>query len=110
MMSKRREARRQYAAGTLLGDILGANLDHRAELQAVRDWVRRAVTSAKRRDLADDDARDGLFGRRSRAGIGCPARDRVSRAGSCSRVEPPRRSSRRLKRLDVRRHVLRIIT
>jgi hypothetical protein len=50
-------------AGALLGDILDANLDKRAELEAVCDWVRRAVRSAKLRDSLDDDGRGALFGR-----------------------------------------------
>ncbi len=31
-------------AGALLGDILDANVDQRAELVALRDWVRRAIS------------------------------------------------------------------
>jgi hypothetical protein len=50
-------------AGALLSDILDANLDQRAERKAVRDWVRRALRSAKRRDSLDDDRRNALFGR-----------------------------------------------
>jgi hypothetical protein len=50
-------------ARALLGDILGANLDQRAELEALRDWVRRALRSAALRDSLDDDRRDALFGR-----------------------------------------------
>ena len=44
----------------LLGAILDANLDQRIELAALRDWVRRALRSAKRRDSLEDDRRDAL--------------------------------------------------
>jgi hypothetical protein len=48
--------------GALLGDILDANLHQRAELEAVRDWVRRASRAAKHRDAASADGRDPSFG------------------------------------------------
>jgi hypothetical protein len=50
-------------AGALLGDILDANLDQRAKLEALRDWVRRALRSAALRDSLDDAGRDASFGR-----------------------------------------------
>jgi hypothetical protein len=50
-------------ASALLGDILDASLDQRAKLEAVRDWVRRALRSAKLRDSLDDDRCGALFGR-----------------------------------------------
>jgi hypothetical protein len=47
---------------TLLGDILGANLDEPAEREALRDWVRRALRPALRAS-PDHDGRNALFGR-----------------------------------------------
>jgi hypothetical protein len=50
-------------AGALLRDILDANLDQRAEVEAVRYWVRRALRSAALRDSLDDSRRHASFGR-----------------------------------------------
>ena len=41
-------------ASMLLGDILDANLDERAERAALRDWLRRALRSAKLRAWVAD--------------------------------------------------------
>ncbi|MFN2563852.1 MAG: hypothetical protein ABR499_02415 [Gemmatimonadaceae bacterium] len=62
------------SARALLGDILNANLDQPAELDALRDWVRHALRFGKRRDSARGDRRDALFGRLSRARIDYRAR------------------------------------
>jgi hypothetical protein len=68
MTNKRGEARGQRAlGGALLGDILDANLDHRAELQAVREWVRHALAPPTRRAAAGDDGPGALLGWRPRA-------------------------------------------
>jgi hypothetical protein len=75
-------------AGALLGEILDADLDQRAELEALRDWVRRAVRSAKLRDALDDAARGALSGR-PLAGT-----TRVSRLKHTRKLRPWRRSSR----------------
>jgi hypothetical protein len=70
MTNKRGDARRQHAAaGRLLGDILNAKLDHRAELQALRDWVRHALAPTTLRYTAGDDGPGALFGWRLRARI-----------------------------------------
>jgi hypothetical protein len=50
-------------ARALLGDILDANLDASAKREALRDWVRRALRSAKRRDSLDETRGDASFGR-----------------------------------------------
>lgn len=55
--------------GALLGEILDADLDRRAALEALRDWVRRALRSATLRDSVGDARRDALFGRRARARV-----------------------------------------
>jgi hypothetical protein len=47
-----------------------ANLDRRASLETLHDWVRRALSSARRRDLVEGAAQTALSGRRSRARIG----------------------------------------
>jgi hypothetical protein len=61
-------------AGALLRDILDENLERRAALEALLDWVRRALRSAKRRDSLDDNGRDALFGPRARTRIDYRAR------------------------------------
>jgi hypothetical protein len=48
-------------ARPLLGDILDASLDRRAELEAVRAWVRHALRYAKLRDALSDNERHALL-------------------------------------------------
>jgi hypothetical protein len=61
-------------AGALLGDILDADLDRRAGLDALRDWVRRALRSAKLRDSVSDAKPGALLRRRARVRIDYRAR------------------------------------
>jgi hypothetical protein len=44
--------------GALLSTILDANLSERAEREALRDWVRRALSSPKQRGLPANAERD----------------------------------------------------
>ena len=69
MTNKRGEARTEHVPGTLLGDILDANLDPCAKLQALRDWVRRALRPTKLRDGSVVARHVALFGWRPRARI-----------------------------------------
>lgn len=69
---------REEPGSALLGDILAAKLDERAQFDAVREWVRRALRSAKLRDSLDDDRRNVLL-RRRLAGVSRSARAKRTR-------------------------------
>jgi hypothetical protein len=76
-------------AGTLLGDILHENLDRRVALEALREWVRRALRSAKLRDTVSDEECDALLRRRARLRIDYRAREHTRKLATAPFISTP---------------------